>query len=285
MENRYDDYYVEIDTERHPFSLNLREVWQYRDLIVMFTKRDFKLTYKQTVLGPIWIFLNPFLTSIMYTLVFGRIAGIRTDGIPQLVFYLSSNAIWQYFAGCVTKNSKTFTSNANVFGKVYFPRLTVPISNVLSSMIQFGIQMIMVLVFLAYYVVVGQVHPNWWAWPFIPLVLIVLGVMGLGVGIIISSFTTKYRDLSILVSFGVQLWMYATPIVYPLSQIGESSIFTKLIMFNPATAPIEFFRYAVLGAGTVAPGYLVYSAVFAVIVILYGIIVFNRIEKTFMDIV
>ena len=271
-----------IDADKKSFSLNLREVWLYRDLIVLFTKRSFTLTYKQTVLGPAWIFLNPFLTSIMFTVVFGNIAGMSTDGVPQLLFYLCSNAIWIFFSTCVTKNATTFTANANVFGKVYFPRLTIPVSNALSAMVQFFVQMILVVAFLAYYVITGQVQPNWGAWLLIPLVLIHLGVLGLGCGIIISSLTTKYRDLAILVTFGVQLWMYATPVVYPLSQLGDGLLKT-ILLINPVTAPVEMFRYAVLGQGTIMPGALAVSGVLTVIILLIGILIFNRVEKTFMD--
>ncbi len=275
-------YHTHITSRHRWFDLNLREVWRYRDLIVLFTKRSFALTYKQTILGPVWIFLNPLISSFIYAFVFGGIAGMSTDGIPQILFYLCSNAIWGYFSSTMTKNATTFTSNAGVFGKVYFPRLTIPISNMLSSMIQLGVQMILVLLFLAFYVITGAVTPNWWAWLVLPLVLVHLGVMGLGLGIIISSLTTKYRDLSILVTFGVQLWMYATPIVYPLSQLGDGFMKTVL-MINPVTAPVEVFRYAVLGQGTISIPSLIFSAVFTVIVALAGIMIFNHVEKTFMD--
>ena len=275
-------YHTHITAKHRWFDLNLKEVWQYRDLIVLFTKRTFQLTYKQTVLGPAWIFLNPFITSVIYTLVFGGIAGIATDGVPKILFYMSSNAIWTFFATCVTKNASTFTSNAGVFGKVYFPRLTIPVSNVLSSIIQFCVQMLMVAFFFVYYLWKGEVSPNWTAWLLIPVVLIHLGVMGLGFGIIISSMTTKYRDLSILVTFGVQLWMYATPIVYPLSQLGAGTMRT-ILLINPVTAPVEVFRYALLGQGTIIPGYLALSWAFTLIVALGGIMVFNKVEKTFMD--
>lgn len=275
-------YHTHISSQHRWFDLNLKEVWRYRDLIVLFTKRSFVLTYKQTVLGPAWIFLNPFITSIIYTFVFGGIAGMSTDGIPQILFYLCSNAIWTFFSSSVTKNATTFTANANVFGKVYFPRLTTPISNVLSSVIQFVIQMLLVVLVLAYYVVQGEVQPNWWAWLLIPLVLLHLGVMGLGFGIIISSLTTKYRDLAILVTFGVQLWMYATPIVYPLSQLGDGR-FKTMLMMNPVTAPVEAFRYAVLGQGTIVTEYYVISAILTIVVAMFGIMIFNKVEKTFMD--
>lgn len=275
-------YHTHITAKRRWFDLNLREVWQYRDLIVLFTKRTFTLTYKQTVLGPAWIFLNPLISSIIYAFVFGGIAGMGTDGVPKILFYLCSNAIWIFFSGCVTKNASTFTANASVFGKVYFPRLTIPVSNVLASIIQFCVQMLMVLVFLAYYVITSQVYPHWGAWLLIPLVLIHLGLLGLGFGIIISSLTTKYRDLAILVTFGVQLWMYATPIVYPLSQLGDGLMKTALLI-NPVTAPVEVFRYAVLGQGTIMPGYLALSWAVTLVVVVVGVMIFNRVEKTFMD--
>ena len=275
-------YHTHITSERKWFELNLKEVWQYKDLIVLFTKRNFTLTYKQTILGPLWIFINPLITSIMHTLVFGNIAKIGTDGIPHLLFYLTGNAIWTFFAGCVNRNSHTFTSNAGVFGKVYFPRLTVPISNVLYGMIQFFVQMIMVCFFLAYYVFKGLVSPNWISWLYIPLVLVHLGIMGMGIGIIISSLTTKYRDLSFLVGFGIQLWMYGTPVVYPLSQISEGWL-KQMVLINPVTMPVEVFRYAVLGQGTIIPHYLLLSWIITIISALFGIILFNRVEKNFMD--
>ena len=275
-------YHTHISSKHRWFDLNLKEVWRYRDLIVLFTRRTFVLTYKQTILGPAWIFLNPLISSIIYAFVFGGIAGIQTDGVPQLLFYLCSNAIWIFFSSCVTKNAQTFTANAGVFGKVYFPRLTTPISNVLASIIQFGVQMILVMAFLAYYLVKGAVSPNWWAWLLIPVALVHLGLMGLGFGIIISSLTTKYRDLAILVNFGVQLWMYATPIVYPLSQLGDGLMKT-ILLINPVTAPVELIRYAVLGRGTIVPAYLALSWAITALVALVGVMLFNHVEKTFMD--
>lgn len=282
MSNEAQQYHTHITSEHKWFDLKLKEVWQYKDLIWLFTKRSFVLKYKQTVLGPAWLFLNPIMTSLIYTFVFGGIAGIDTDGIPQILFYLGGNAIWTFFSTCLTTNANAFVANSNVFGKVYFPRLTTPISNVLSSVVQFGIQMILVLAFLVYYVATGAVHPNWLAWLLIPVVLLNLGIMGLGCGIIISSLTTKYRDLSILVSFGVQLWMYATPIVYPISQI-DNELFRTILMINPATAPIELFRYALLGQGTISIPSLIFSWVFTIAVAVFGIMVFNKVEKTFMD--
>lgn len=275
-------FHTHISAKHHPIDLKIREVWQYRDLIVLFTKRSFTLTYKQTILGPAWIFLNPLISSLIYAFVFGGIAGMSTEGVPQILFYLSSNAVWIFFSACVTKNASTFTTNAGVFGKVYFPRLTIPISNMLSSAIQFGVQMLMVVALLVYYVITEQVSPCWESWLLLPVVLLHLGLLGLGCGIMISSLTTKYRDLAILVTFGVQLWMYATPIVYPLSQIGGGLMKTVLLI-NPVTAPVEIFRYAVLGQGSVMPSYLALSWGITLLVVAVGITIFNKVERTFMD--
>lgn len=275
-------YHTHITAKNRWYNLNLREVWAYRDLIVLFTKRNFAVTYKQTVLGPAWIFLNPLVSSIVYAFVFGTIAGIGTDGVPSLLFYMCSNAIWLFFSSCLERNARTFTENAGVFGKVYFPRLTVPISNAISSMIQFLIQMLMVGGFLVYFLCMGQVHPNWEAWILIPVILVHLGILGLGCGIIVSSLTTKYRDLAVLVTFAVQLWMYVTPIVYPISQI-ESGIMRTILLINPVSAPVELLRYAVLGKGTIMPGYLALSWGITVLVAVIGVMIFNKVEKTFMD--
>ena len=280
--NNKTKYHTHISSKKKRFELNLKEVWQYRDLIWLFTKRSFQVTYKQTILGPAWIFINPILTSIIYTFVFGTVAGMSTDGLPQILFYLCGTAGWAFFSTSITTNASTFTSNAAVFGKVYFPRLTVPISQVLSAVIKFWIQMILVIVLLAYYVIKGEVHPHWEAWPLILVVLIHMGLLGMGLGIIISSMTTKYRDLSVLVGFGVQLLMYATPVVYPLSQLGEGTL-KKLMMINPITTPMEMLRYAVLGKGTIVPLYVVISWIITLLVVIAGIMIFNRVEKTFMD--
>lgn len=275
-------FYTHISSKKSWFNLNLREVWRYRDLIFLFTKKSFVITYKQTILGPLWIFLNPFLTSLIYTFVFGGIAGIGTDGVPQILFYLCGSALWTFFSSSVTKNAQTFTANANVFGKVYFPRLTTPISNVLASLIQFAVQMILVIAFLVYYVYKGEVAPHWEFIILIPFILVHIGLLGLGCGIIISSLTTKYRDLAILVTFGVQLWMYATPVVYPISQLGNG-IMRTIIMINPVTAPFEAFRYIILGQGYISLEHSIVSFGVTVVVALIGIMIFNRVEKTFMD--
>lgn len=282
METNTKKYHFHISSKHKLLDLKLKEVWQYRDLILLFTQRSFTVQYKQTVLGPAWLFINPIISSLIYCFIFGGIAGMGTDGIPQMLFYLSGHAIWSFFSSCLGQNSTTFRSNAGVFGKVYFPRLTVPISNMLSSAIRFGIQMLIVLVFLVYYLIQGAISPNWIEWLLIPVILLHLGLMGMGLGIIISSMTTKYRDLSVLVGFGIQLWMYITPVVYPLSQAG-GGFMRKVLMLNPVTAPVEVFRHAILGQGTVDPWYLGFSWVFTIVVVVVGIMIFNKVERTFMD--
>lgn len=275
-------YHTHISAKHKWLALNLKEVWQYRDLIVLFTKRNFIVSYKQTILGPAWLFLTPLLSSIVQAFVFGKIAGIGTDGVPTYLFYLCSNAIWAYFASCLNNNANTFTDNANVFGKVYFPRLVTPISNVISTVVRFGIQMILVLCFLIYFLIRGAVAPHWAAWLMIPVELLHMGVLGMGCGIIISSMTTKYRDLTVLVSFGVQLWMYLTPVVYPLSTVTEGWMRTALCI-NPVTSSVELMRYAILGQGTLNWGYYALSWVLTALVAVIGIMIFNKVERTFMD--
>ena len=223
-----------------------------------------------------------FEIPVVYMVVFGNIAKLGTDGIPQLLFYLSGNALWSYFASCLNGNAATFTSNARLFGKVYFPRLTVPISNVLCSVIRFGIQMLLVVILLGYYIWKGAVSPHWEALLLIFLLLLWLGCMGMGVGILISSVTTKYRDLSVLVGFGMSLWMYGTPVVYPMSILPEG-ILKKIILLNPVTAPMEMFRYILLGEGSILPVSIGVSLLFTILVMLGGIVVFNKVERTFMD--
>ncbi len=275
-------YHTHISSKHRLLDLNLKEVWRYRDLIAMFTRRSFVVTFKQTILGPAWIFLTPLFSSIVHAFVFGGIAGIGTEGVPTLLFYLFSNAVWSYFSSCVVSNANTFTANAYVFGKVYFPRLTTPISNVLSAVIRFLIQMLLVLLFMAYFLLKGEVAPNWYLWGILLVELVHLGILGMGFGIIISSMTTKYRDLSVLVDFGMSLWMYATPVVYPLSTLGEGWVRT-LLLLNPVTSSVELLRYAVLGEGSVCLGYyaLSWAVTFAVAVL--GIMIFNKVERTFMD--
>jgi len=275
-------YHTHISAKHRWMSLNLKEVWRYRDLIVLFTRRNFVVSYKQTILGPAWIFLTPLFSSIVHAFVFGGIAGISTDGVPTFLFYLCSNAVWGFFSSCVTSNANTFTDNAYVFGKVYFPRLTTPISNIISSGIRFLVQMVLVLLFMVYYLIAGQLHPNWTAWLMIPVELLHLGILGMGFGIIVSSMTTKYRDLTVLVEFGVSLWMYASAIVYPLSTV-EGGWLRTLLLVNPVTTSVETMRYAILGQGTLEWGFYGLSWAITIAVAVFGIMIFNKVERTFMD--
>lgn len=270
-----------IRPKGHWLELRLDELWQYRDLIMLFVRRDFVAVYKQTILGPLWHLIQPLFTALTFTFIFGNVAGLSTDGLPKFLFYMAGTVAWGYFAKCVTSTSETFVANAGIFGKVYFPRLATPVSIIISALISFGIQFGIFLFFMAYFGVRGaDLHPNKWIL-FTPVLLLLMAGLGLGAGIIVSSLTTRYRDLRFLVSFGVQLLMYATPVIYPLSTIPEK--YKSLIMANPMTPIIETFRFAFLGAGTVDAMHLFYSAGFTVVVLLAGILLFNKVERTFMD--
>lgn len=262
------------------FDLNLKELWKYKDLIVMFVKRDFKTMYKQTILGPLWIIINPILTTLMQVFIFGNIANISTDGMPQFVFYMAGNTIWLYFSGCLTKTSSTFVDNANVFGKVYFPRLATPVSIVLSGLISFAVQFGIFLITIIYYGVQGIVQPNITVL-LLPVLILQIALLSMGCGIIISSLTTKYRDLAVLVTFGVQLWMYGSAIVFPISAIPEK--WGSLLMLNPVVPVVEAFRYAFTGHGTFSVTYLSISMIVTIVILFIGMMIFNRVEKTFMD--
>lgn len=242
------DYTTIIKPKGKLFEIDFKEIWRYRDLLVMFIKRDIVTQYKQTILGPTWYFIQPALTTIMYMVVFGGIAGISTDGLPQPLFYLAGIVLWQYFSECLNKTSATFTQNQHIFGKVYFPRLISPLSNVLSNLVRMSIQFLLFLIVYVYYVAVGvDVMPNAYAL-LLPLLIVMLAGLSLGFGIIISSMTTKYRDLTILFTFIVQLWMYATPVIYPLSTISNEKI-RMLMGINPLTSIFEAFKYGMLGVG------------------------------------
>lgn len=274
--------HIHIDSTPKLLDLNLREVWHYKDLIFLFTKRSFTVKYKQTILGPAWLLINPLITSVMYNIIFGVIAGLSTEGVPQILFYMGSHAVWAYFAACLTGTASTFLNNAGIFGKVYFPRLTMPISSVLSSMINFLIQLLMFGLFWIYFLFVGEISPNWLYIPLFILVLIQLACLGLGLGIIISSLTTKYRDLNVLVGFGVQLWMYATPVVYPISTVASEKLKLALHL-NPVTQAIETFRYIFLGVGEISWLWWGISILITMAILLFGVLLFNKVEKTFMD--
>jgi lipopolysaccharide transport system permease protein len=264
------------------FDLHLADLWRYRDLTAMFVWRDFVAQYKQTILGPLWYIIQPLLTTLIFTVVFGKMAKLPTDSVPPLLFYLAGVTCWSYFADCITRTSATFIGNAALFGKVYFPRLSVPLSHAISSMIKFAIQLALFLAFVIFYWIQGAgVHPNA-AIGLTPLLLLLMAGLGLGAGIIVSALTTRYRDLQQVVAFGVQLMMYATPVVYPLSMIGGGA-FRWLILANPMTPIIEAFRYAYLGSGTFDAADLFYSAGFTAVVLFLGIVLFNHVERTFMD--
>jgi lipopolysaccharide transport system permease protein len=270
-----------IRPQRGWLDLRLGELWQARELVMLFVWRDFVSVYKQTILGPLWYLIQPLLTTITFTVIFGRIAKLPTDGLPQMLFYMSGTVIWSYFAACLTKTSNTFIANAGIFGKVYFPRLIVPLSILVSNLVALAIQLGLFLAFLAYFWLAGAaIRPNLWILLTPALVLIMAG-LGLGFGIIVSSLTTRYRDLQYLVTFGAQLLMYATPVVYPLSTV--SGTLRWLILANPMTPIVESFRYAFLGAGTVSGWHLLYSAAFMLAVLLIGVLIFNQVERTFMD--
>ena len=286
--SREEQWTTVIKPRNKLFEVNLKEVWAYRDLLTLFVKRDIITQYKQTILGPLWWLIQPALTVIMYMVVFGGIAGIPTDGIPQPLFYLAGVCMWQYFADCLNKTSNTFVSNANIFGKVYFPRLIMPISNTVSNLVRFGIQFGLFVIVYLFYVIGGTVAcPNWYILLF-PLLVLMMAGLALGFGIIISSMTTKYRDLQILFTFFVQLWMYATPIVYPLSQVKGKVVagfdLYNVMCINPVTPVIETFKHAALGAGEfIGWGWLAYSFGFMLLVLALGILIFNKVQKSFMD--
>jgi homopolymeric O-antigen transport system permease protein len=262
--------------------LHLGDLWRYRDLTAMFVWRDFVAQYKQTILGPLWHIFQPLLTTLIFTVVFGKMAKLPTDGIPPLLFYLAGVTCWSYFADCVARTSVTFIGNAALFGKVYFPRLSVPLSHVISSMTKFAIQLALFVAFLIFYCMQGApVHPTA-AIALTPLLVVLMAGLSLGTGIVVSSLTTRYRDLQQVVAFGVQLMMYATPVVYPLSMIGGGT-FRWLILANPMTPIIEAFRYAYLGSGTFSVADLFYSGGFTAVVLFLGIVLFNHVERTFMD--
>lgn len=271
----------QISSKQSVFDLNLREVWQYRDLLLMLVKRDFITFYKQTILGPLWFVVQPLLTTAIYVLLFGNIAKLSTDGTPQILFYLSGITIWNYFSESLTKTSTVFTANAGMFGKVYFPRLIMPLSIVASSLMKFAVQFgIFVLILLYYVFFTKTITPN--AWVLItPFLVLLMAMFALGVGMIFSSLTTKYKDLSFLLSFGVQLFMYITPVVYPVSALPEKYRF--LLYFNPLSPIFECFRYAFLGSGSFDLLNLLWSAGFIVVILVTGTVIFNKVEKSFMD--
>lgn len=275
------DWDTVIEPHGRLFDLKLRELWQYRDLIHLFVRRDFVAQYKQTILGPLWHFVQPLLTTIMFTIVFGEIARIPTEGVPPFLFYMCGTVLWGYFAAVLTTTANTFTANANIFGKVYFPRLAVPISVLLSKLVAFAVQFFFFLCFLGYFMVRGApVAPTPWVL-LTPVLLLLMAALGLGLGVIVSALTTRYRDLAVLVGFGAQLLMYASPVIYPLSILSEP--YRTWAALNPIAPVLELFRYSYLGVGTVSSGMLVYCVVVAATILFVGVAMFNKVERTFLD--
>jgi lipopolysaccharide transport system permease protein len=270
-----------IEPQTSLFELNLKDVWRYRDLLWMLVKRDFVSFYKQTILGPLWFFIQPLFTTIIYTFIFGGLANLSTDGLPQPLFYMAGITAWNYFADCITKTSTVFKDNANIFGKVYFPRLIMPLSIVASNLVRFGVQMLLLFMMMGYYASHNASFTITYAILLFPVLVILMALLGLGLGLIITALTTKYRDLAFLVTFGIQLLMYTTTVIYPLSSAPEK--YKTLISLNPMTGIIEAFRYAFLGQGQISINTLGYSILFTIIVLVLGVLIFNKTEKTFVD--
>ena len=279
--NNIENWDLVIEGKTSLLNLNFDDVWRYRDLLIMFVKRDFISSFKQTILGPLWFFIQPLLTTITFTFVFGNLAGISSDGLPKPLFYMAGITAWNYFSDCLNKTSSVFSTNAGIFGKVYFPRLIMPLSIVVSNLMRFGVQMIMFICLAVYYKLGGAVIEFNSTLLLFPILVLLMAFLGLGMGMIITSLTTKYKDLSFLVTFGVQLLMYATTVIYPLSAAPEA--YKKYIQLNPMTGIIEAFRFAFLGKGEFTAWSIGYSAVFTLIMLFLGIIIFNKTEKNFVD--
>ena len=280
MKNNNTEWTNVISSDHSLFKLNLKEVWDYRDLVYMFVKRDFVSSFKQTILGPLWFFINPIFTTVVYLIVFGNIANLSTDGAPKILFYLAGVTLWNYFSSSLGGTSNVFVGNAGIFGKVYFPRLVMPITIVISNLMRFGVQFLLFLVVFFYYWYKGEVTPNWWVL-FTPIFILMMSLFALGVGMIFSSLTTKYRDLSMLLTFGISLYMYATPVIYPTSML--SAKIQPYAKYNPLTGIFEGFKYAWMGVGEFYPIMLVYSTIIILILMAIGTVIFNKVEKGFMD--
>lgn len=281
MSNNYEEWDIEISADKKWYELHLKEVFKYKDLIKLLVKRSFTSQYKQTILGPLWFIINPLLTTIISSFIFGGVAGIQSDGIPYFLFYLVGYTLWNYFSTCVSSTASTFTANAGIMGKVYFPRLTMPISSVIYAAVNMLVIFIMSIIVLLLYVYKGVVINVNLSIIMIPVFMIQTALLALGVGIIISSLTTKYRDLAILVSFGLSLWMYLTPVVYPLSEIPYGA--KTLILLNPMSSIINNYRYVLLGVGEFEIYYWIISLIETIVLFFVGVILFNKVERTFMD--
>jgi len=280
MNKHNDNWDLVIEGKTSLFDLRLKEVWKYRDLLQMFVKRDFVTTYKQTILGPLWFFIQPLLTTITFTIIFGNVAKLSTDGAPQVAFYMAGITMWTYFSNCLTNVSGVFNANAGIFGKVYFPRLIMPLTIVSSNLMKFGVQYLLFISFVLFFYFRGMIQPNLWVL-LTPFIILIMAFMSMGIGLILSSMTTKYKDLNQLISFGLQLFMYATPVIYPTSSIPEK--YKTLMALNPMSSLFEYMRYAYLGVGQFNFMDLIYPIGFTVIILAIGVVIFNKVQKTFMD--
>jgi lipopolysaccharide transport system permease protein len=275
-----EQWLFEINSQRGYLDFNFKEIWDYRDLLVLFVRRDFVTVYKQTILGPLWFFIQPILTTITFTVIFGNVAQLSTDGAPKMVFYMAGITLWNYFSTCLVSVSSVFNTNASIFGKVYFPRLIMPLTVIVSNLMKFGIQFLLFLVFVFYYHSQELVHPNLWVIA-TPIVILLMALISMGIGLILSSMTTKYKDLNMLITFGMQLFMYASPVIYPSSSIPSD--YQWLIQLNPLVSLFDYIRYAYLGVGTFSMNDFIYPFLFSVVILFLGILVFNKVQKTFMD--
>ena len=269
-----------IESRHSLFDINLKELWHYRDLLVLFVRRDFVTVYKQTILGPLWFFIQPLLTTITFTIIFGNVAQLSTDGAPKIVFYMAGITLWGYFSTCLTTVSGVFNANAGIFGKVYFPRLIMPLTIVISNLMKFGVQFLLFICFVIYFTLQNQIQPNNWIM-MTPLIIVLMALISMGIGLILSSMTTKYKDLNQLISFGVQLFMYATPVIYPSSSVP--SAYQWVVELNPLVGLFDYMRFAYLGVGEFTILDLVYPSIFSIVILAIGVLVFNKTQKTFMD--
>lgn len=269
-----------IESKHSLFDINLKELWHYRDLLVLFVRRDFVTVYKQTILGPLWFFIQPLLTTITFTIIFGNVAQLSTEGAPKIIFYMAGITLWNYFSTCLTTVSGVFNANASIFGKVYFPRLIMPLTIVISNLMKFAVQFLLFVGFVGYFTFQNEIQPNSWIL-LTPFIIILMALISMGIGLILSSMTTKYKDLNQLIGFGVQLFMYATPVIYPSSSVPQD--YQWLVELNPLVGLFDYMRYAYLGIGDFDFSNLVYPSVFSIVILALGILVFNKTQKTFMD--
>ena len=269
-----------IESKHSLLEINLKELWHYRDLLVLFVRRDFVTVYKQTILGPLWFFIQPLLTTITFTIIFGNVAQLSTDGAPKVVFYMAGITLWGYFSTCLTTVSGVFNANAGIFGKVYFPRLIMPLTIVISNLMKFGVQFLLFICFVIYFTLQNQIQPNNWIM-MTPLIIVLMALISMGIGLILSSMTTKYKDLNQLIGFGVQLFMYATPVIYPSSSVPLD--YQWVVELNPLVGLFDYMRFAYLGVGEFTILDLVYPSIFSIVILAIGVLVFNKTQKTFMD--